>query len=98
MKLLKLITSYLSGFVISVWIIILWLLLVNPYCDTTNLVISVLPENIKVFLETNTGFTVLQLLFLATLFVILVLFYLQGYKEGKEKYDVTKNINESNND
>ena len=97
MKLLKLITNYLSRFVISIWIIILWLLLVNPYCDTTNLVTSVLPENIKVFLETDTGFTVLQLLFLATLFVILVLFYLQGYKEGKEKYDVTKNINESNN-
>lgn len=97
MKLLKLITSYLSGFVISIWIIILWLLLVNPYCDTTNLVISVLPKNIKVFLETDTGFTVLQLLFLATLFVILVLFYLQGYKEGKEKYDITKNINDNIN-
>lgn len=97
MKLLKLITSYLSGFIISAWIIILWLLLVNPYCNTTNLVISVLPENVRIFLETNTGFTVLQLLFLATLFVILVLFYLQGYKEGKEKYDVTKNINENNN-
>lgn len=97
MKIFKLITSYIIGFVISVWIIILWLLLVNPYCDTTNLVTSVLPENVKVFLETDTGFTVLQLLFLATLFVILILFYLQGYKEGKEKYDVTKNINESNN-
>lgn len=97
MKIFKLITSYIIGFVTSAWIIILWLLLVNPYCDTTNLVTSVLPENVKVFLETDTGFTVLQLLFLATLFVILVLFYLQGYKEGKEKYDVTKNINESNN-
>lgn len=97
MKIFKLITSYIIGFVISVWIIILWLLLVNPYCDTTNLVTSVLPENVKVFLEIDTGFIVLQLLFLATLFVILVLFYLQGYKEGKEKYDVTKNINESNN-
>nr|DAX15201.1 MAG TPA: hypothetical protein [Bacteriophage sp.] len=97
MKIFKLITSYIIGFVISVWIIILWLLLVNPYCDTTNLVTSVLPKNVKVFLETDTGFTVLQLLFLAMLFVILILFYLQGYKEGKEKYDVTKNINESNN-
>lgn len=97
MKISKLITSYIIGFIISAWIIILWLLLVNPYCDTTNLVISVLPENVKVFLETDTGFTVLQLLFLATLFVILVLFYLQGYKEGKEKYDVIKNINENNN-
>lgn len=97
MKLLKLIRIYLSGFAISIWIIILWLLLVNPYCDTTNLVISVLSENVKAFLETDTGFTVLQLLFLATLFATLVLFYLQGYKEGKEKYDVTKNINESNN-
>jgi hypothetical protein len=96
-KIFKLITSYIIGFVISVWIIILWLLLVNPYCDTTNLVTSVLPKNVKVFLETDTGFTVLQLLFLAMLFVILILFYLQGYKEGKEKYDVTKNINESNN-
>lgn len=97
MKISKLITSYIIGFIISTWIIILWLLLVNPYCDTTNLVISVLPENVRIFLETNTGFTVLQLLFLATLFIILVLFYLQGYKEGKEKYDITKNINESNN-
>lgn len=97
MKISKLITSYIIGFIISTWIIILWLLLVNPYCDTTNLVISVLPENVRIFLETDTGFTVLQLLFLATLFIILILFYLQGYKEGKEKYDVTKNINESNN-
>ena len=97
MKIFKLITSYIIGFVISAWIIILWLLLVNPYCDTTNLVTSVLPENVEVFLETDTGFTVLQLLFLATLFVILVLFYLQGYKEGKEKYDITKNINDNIN-
>lgn len=97
MKIFKLITSYIIGFVISTWIIILWLLLVNPYCDTTNLVTSVLPENVKVFLEIDTGFIVLQLLFLITLFITLILFYLQGYKEGREKYDVTKNINENNN-
>ena len=97
MKILKLITSYIIGFITSAWIIILWLLLVNPYCNTTNLIVSVLPESIESFLETDNGFTVLQLLFSITIFIILIVFYWQGYQEGKEKYDVTKNINENNN-
>lgn len=97
MKILKLITNYISGFIISVWIIILWLLLVNPYCDTTNLIVSVLPESVESFLETDNGFTVLQLLFLVTMFIILIVFYWQGYQEGKEKYDITKNINDNIN-
>lgn len=97
MKLLKLITSYLGGFVISIWIIILWLLLVNPYNDVVNSIISVLPENIQIFIDSDKGFTLLQILFLVTIFVILLYFYKQGYKDAKEKFDVTKNINESNN-
>lgn len=97
MKILKLITSYIGLLVISIWVITIWLLLVNPYGDTTNLIISVLPENVKTFLETDNGFIVLQLLFSITVFVIIILFYVQGYKEGKEKYDV-KNINKNNND
>lgn len=97
MKILKLIKSYVIGFIVSTWVIILWLLLVNPYCDTTNLIVSVLPESIESFLETDNGFTVLQLLFSVTIFIILIVFYWQGYQEGKEKYDVTRNINENNN-
>ena len=97
MKILKLITSYIIGFVISVWIIILWLLLVNPYNDIVNSMISILPENIQIFIDSNKGFTLLQILFLITMFVILLYFYKQGYKDAKEKFDVTKNINGSNN-
>lgn len=98
MKILKLITSYIIGFITSLWIIILWLFLVNPYNDVVNSMISVLPENIQIFIDSDKGFTLLQILFLATIFVILLYFYKQGYKDAKEKYDVTKNINESNND
>lgn len=93
MKILKLITSYIIGFIISLWIIILWLLLVNPYNDIVNSMISVLPENIQIFIDSDKGFTLLQILFVITIFAIIIYFYIQGYKDGKEKYDVTKNIN-----
>lgn len=98
MRILKLITSYIIGFVISLWIIILWLFLVNPYNDVVNSIISVLPENVQIFIDSDKGFTLLQILFLITIFVILLYFYKQGYKDAKEKFDVTKNINENNND
>ena len=97
MKLLKLITSHLSGFVISVWIIILWLLLVNPYCDVTTKLMSFLPESSQNFLESDMGFVTLQIAFAITMFIVIISFYVSGYKEGKERYDVTKNINENNN-
>lgn len=97
MKLLKLITSCLSGFVISVWIIILWLLLVNPYCDVTTKLMSFLPESSQNFLESDMGFVTLQIAFAITMFIVIISFYVSGYKEGKERYDVTKNINENNN-
>lgn len=98
MKILKLITSYIIGFITSLWIIILWLFLINPYNDVVNSMISVLPENIQIFIDSDKGFTLLQILFLVTIFVILLYFYKQGYKDAKEKFDVIKNINESNND
>lgn len=96
MKILKLITSYIVGFIISAWIIILWLLLVNPYCDVTNKLVSFLPESSQKFLESDIGFVTLQIAFTITMFIAIISFYVSGYKEGKERYDVTKNINESN--
>lgn len=97
MKILKLIKSYVIGFIISTWVIMLWLLLVNPYCDVTNKLMSFLPESYQNFLESDIGFVTLQIVFVITMFITIISFYISGYKEGKEKYDVTKNINESNN-
>lgn len=97
MKILKLIKSYVIGFIISIWVIMLWLLLVNPYCDVTNKLMSFLPESSQNFLESDIGFVTLQIVFVITMFIAIISFYISGYKEGKERYDVTKNINENNN-
>lgn len=93
MKIFKLITSYLSGVMISLWTISLWLLLTDPYNPVIEPMISTLPLRLQSLIESNTGFIVLQVLFLITIFAIIIYFYIQGYKDGKEKYDVTKNIN-----
>lgn len=93
MKIFKLITSYFSGVIVSLWTIILWLLLTDPYNPVIEPVISTLPSRLQTLIESNTGFVVLQILFLITMFAIIICFYVQGYKDAKEKYDVTKNIN-----
>lgn len=97
MKLLKLITSCTIGLIVSLWIIILWLFLTNPYSNIVESIMSILSENIQMFLESDNGFTLLQISFITTIFIILMWFYTQGYKDAREKYDVTKNINSSNN-
>ena len=97
MKILKLITSYIIGFIISTWVIMLWLLLINPYCDVTNKLVSFLPESSQKFLESDIGFVTLQIVFAITMFIAIISFYVSGYKEGKERYDITKNINDNIN-
>lgn len=97
MKILKLITSYVIGFIISTWVIMLWLLLINPYCDVTTKLMSFLPESSQKFLESDIGFVTLQIAFAITMFIAIISFYVSGYKEGKERYDITKNINDNIN-
>lgn len=93
MKIFKLITSCLSGVIVSLWTIVLWLLLMDPYNPVVKHTISTLPLRLQTWIESNTGFVILQILFITTISAIIICFYVQGYKDAKEKYDVTKNIN-----
>lgn len=93
MKIFKLITSCLSGVIVSLWTIVLWLLLMDPYNPVIEYMISTLPSRLQTWIESNTGFVILQILFITTISAIIICFYVQGYKDAKERYDVTKNIN-----
>lgn len=93
MKVLKTITSWILGFILSIWIILLYTILVNPYSSIVTDIFLWLPPEIELYLDSNKGFVLMQILFLLTILFILIKFYILGYKDAKEKYDVTKPIN-----
>lgn len=93
MKILKTITSWILGFILSIWIIFLYTILVNPYSSIVIDIYLRLPPKIALYLDSNEGFVLIQILFLLTILFVLIKFYIFGYKDAKEKYDVTKSIN-----
>lgn len=91
MKILKTITSWILGFILSIWIIFLYTILVNPYSNIVTDIYLRLPSKIALYLDSNEGFILIQILFLLTILFVLIKFYIFGYKDAKEKYDVKSN-------
>lgn len=96
MKLLKSFITIAIILLISIWLSFTWLLLVDPWSDLTRALLSMFPTSIVEFIDSTTGYTTTQISFLITILLILIYFYRCGYKDAKEKYDITKNINQDN--